>query len=141
MICYDRRGLWLQALPDTMKLCLGGAGAANAPYDLNASSCFSLDEISADPTTGSVNLKATMPGPAAWVQWSADPYPECALLNDAGLPASPFAAKLALKTEGRLKSDDDVNAPFDFTLFEGELFAAWQALFLVGDASLGEYPL
>lgn len=68
-------------------------------YDLNASSCFGLDEISADPSTGGVNLKATMPGPAAWVQWSADPYPECALVNDVGLPASPFAAKLSLKTD------------------------------------------
>jgi hypothetical protein len=87
------------ALPDTMKLCLGGEGAVNAPFDLNASSCYGLDEISADATTGSVSLKATMPGPAAWVLWSADPYPECALLNDVGLPASPFAAKLTSSGE------------------------------------------
>eukprot|EP01043_Picozoa_sp_COSAG02_P006255 COSAG02_NODE_177_length_31154_cov_32.205152_3_plen_486_part_00 len=85
------------ALPDTMKLCLNGRGAVNAPYDINASTCFSAGKIVADATTGSVHVHSvTMPAPAGWVQWSHDPYPECALLNDAGLPSSPFASKLVL---------------------------------------------
>eukprot|EP01051_Picozoa_sp_SAG22_P004096 SAG22_NODE_212_length_15072_cov_3.109197_8_plen_288_part_00 len=83
------------ALPDTMHLCLGGAAADNAPYDLNASACFGVEHITADAATGTVRMaSASMPGPAVWVRWSADPYPECALFNDAGLPASPFAAEL-----------------------------------------------
>ena len=80
-----------------MQVCLGGPAAQNAPYDLNQSSCFSSDTVSADPSTGSVMLTATTPAPAAWVRWSADPYPECALYNEGGLPASPFAAKLGSK--------------------------------------------
>eukprot|EP01043_Picozoa_sp_COSAG02_P004505 COSAG02_NODE_118_length_35376_cov_20.294923_12_plen_763_part_00 len=100
------------ALPDTMNLCLDGPGAANAPYDINASACFSAENIVADAATGSVQIESVaMTGPAGWVQWSADPYPECALLNYAGLPASPFAAKLALKPEKHqalsMKADDE----------------------------------
>jgi hypothetical protein len=83
------------ALPDTMALCLGGRSTQNAPYDINSTSCFAADSVTIDPQSGTVEARATMPGPAEWVQWSADPYPECALVNDAGLPASPFASPLA----------------------------------------------
>ena len=79
-----------------MRLCLGGAGAINAPYDLNASSCYSVASVIAKPQTGTLELTSVpeMPGAAAYAVWSADPYPECALYNDAGLPASPFAIAL-----------------------------------------------
>jgi hypothetical protein len=95
-----------------MKLCLNGPGAANAPYDINASTCFSAAKIVPDATTGSVRIQSVaMPAPAGWVQWSHDPYPECALLNDAGLPSSPFASKLVLKSaKGQplnMKADDE----------------------------------
>lgn len=116
-----RRRHCCAALPDTMRLCLGGTGAANAPFDLNTSSCFGLDEITADATTGTVHMRATTPGPAGWVQWSADPYPECALLNDAGLPASPFAAKLESATGNAepLKTESGDGAAAELTVRRG----------------------
>ena len=83
------------ALPYTMKLCLGGAAAANAPYDLNASACFGVASVEASAAAGTVALRSVpMPGPAAYARWAVNPYSECALYNDAELPASPSAAEL-----------------------------------------------
>lgn len=49
---------------------------------------------------------------------------------------------LAAPASSRVKMESDgLDVAFDFTFFEDELFAAWQALFLAGDPSLGEYSL
>ena len=74
-------------------------------------------------------INATLADTLVWL-WAADQT----------IVSGEATAISGASSGARMKSDD-ADGPFDFTLFEDELFGAWQALFLAGNAAMGQYSL
>lgn len=83
-------------------------------------------------------INATLADTLLWL-WAEDETIAKSVDAAAFIPQQPRTVSGA---NGVLRAkSDDLDGSFDFTFFEDELFGAWQARFLVGDAAVGEYSL